>query len=131
MPARTGILNRITVQEGPSTSCGLSRKHIKKSTHTPEFLLIFGFHLKLKGRRCIDIAMLCQGARGLTRQGTRALILARFSISSLLIFNESLDLNPCVRCASSAATNKLDVIMPPIEDFPARHIGELMWKQLQ
>jgi len=47
--------------------------------------------------------MLCQGARGLTRQGARALILAR--------------------CASSAAINKLDVIMPPVEDFPARHIG--------
>lgn len=69
--------------------------------------------------------MLCQGARGLTQQGTRALILARFSISPLLIFYEFLDLNPCVRCASSAAINKLDVIMPPIEDFPARHIGKL------
>merc|ERR1712172_364660 len=56
-----------------------------------------------KGRRCANAAMLCQGARGLTRQGARALILAR--------------------CASSAAINKLDVIMPPVEDFPARHIG--------
>ena len=35
------------------------------------------------------------------------------------------------RFASSTAINKLDVIMPAIEDFPARHIGELKWKAIR
>ena len=69
-------------------------------------------------RAQVNVIMLCRGAKGLTHHGRRSILLARFFFHR---FDFLLGLFS--RCASSTATNKLDVIMPPVEDFPARHIG--------
>ena len=109
----------------PTTSKGLSGKHSAgRQEHAPSFSDL-SCDRKSKERRGVHATMLCQGARGLTRQGKRSLISARFSH-----FLEVIVTIPSLRrFASSTAINKLDVIMPAIEDFPARHIGEFNWKQ--
>ena len=125
--SRTGILNRLPWQPTGQPPQKAFRGNTRTGTHWVSLICVLICDRKSKERRGVHATMLCQGARGLTRQGKRSLISARFfHLLGFIVTIPSLR-----RFASSTAINKLDVIMPAIEDFPARHIGKLTWKRLQ